>query len=193
MGGNKKTRKASTEPGRVGRPTGARDKSPRKASPRKGRASNAKKCDKNPPKIRQAQLIELVVEGKPVADIAVKLDVNTSTIYRWLDLPVVAAEIDARLQLRIVTARRVIQAGAAEVAAKMVEVAIKGGADNAQVRAIEAVLDRAGLTAPKELKVSGSLDTRPPSTEELQLRKARAKERLAALEERRGNAKGKED
>lgn len=180
---------ANTDSGRTGRPTGARDKSPRKGSPRKGR--NVDFCDKNPPLTRHTKTIEMIVEGKSVADIATALRVTTTTVYRWLDLPVVAAEIDARLHLRIVTARRVIQAGAAEVAAKMVEVAIKGGADNAQVRAIEAVLDRAGLTAPKELKVSGSLDTRPPSTEEeLQLRRARAKERLAALEARRKGCPG---
>ena len=161
------------------------DKKPRKGSPRMGRKVDGDPPrDDSPSRVKRGKALDMLSAGDAVSVVAEACAVSSATVYRWMERPEFAAELDRRLELCRLEAIRVLRAGARDAAASLVGVSRVGGQfDAPKVKASTEVLDRIGVTAPKEVKVemTGGLamDLAKLTDEELAAR-------LAELEARKG-------
>lgn len=154
------------------------DKKPRKGSPRRGKPGSTR-GDESPSRARKAKALDLLCEGKPVADVAKELGVTKHAVYKWLDNEAFAAELDARLAGARARAKRILEASAEEVASSLVKVAKDGEIIHGpRVAAARDILDRIGLAPTKEVKVdvTGDVGLAAKSDDEL-LRIAEGKDR----------------
>lgn len=132
------------------------DRKPRKGSPlaAQGPLVGAMPPDDSPSRARHFQAVEMLCAGKTVKQVANALGVNPSTVYDWIKIPEVRTEYDRLLDEMRDAARDRLRASALVAADSLRFVTRRGEKQHGpRVSAATAILDRVGLTVPKEVKL----------------------------------------
>jgi transposase-like protein len=91
---------------------------------------------------------EMLLEGKPVAEISKELNVANTTIYKWRRQPEFAKRLAAQHEARLFLAGDKLKSMMRLSLDVLEQIIADGGAPaGSRVKAIEVVLDRAGLTS----------------------------------------------
>lgn len=120
----------------------------------------------------QEEVIQLIVEGENISNIARKLNKSRQTIYTWLKSPEFNAEIELRQQMLKKQARDKINSNVVTCIDEMKELAFKSTDQRVKLQALKYLLDRSlgTPTAEKEEKLivdSNSSDENRSLDEEL--------------------------
>lgn len=109
----------------------------------------------------QSQMIDLILEGKKMTEIAKELGIYRSQLYRWIDKQEIKAELEARrVQLRK-SANNKITGQVGNLVDRMLDIAVNSTDSRVKYNAIKYLLDRA-LGTPavaKEEDTGGDKDT----------------------------------
>lgn len=145
------------------------DKKPRKGSPRLGReippeeAEEGRTGIKALPRPIEQRAITMLLDGHSVRKIGEELDVDVSAIYRWMALPHNAAQLREHAAAQASAAKLEMERRAAHCAARLSGIALgEIKAKPIELSALQDVLDRIGMAAPKKVEhtVEGNLTTR---------------------------------
>lgn len=100
----------------------------------------------------QSKMIDLILEGRKMTEIAKELDIYRSQLYRWIDRQEVKAELEARRGQLRKSANDKITGQVGDLVDKMLDLAVNSTDSRVKYNAIKYLLDRTlGVpTAAKE-------------------------------------------
>lgn len=119
------------------------------------------------------QALALLIDGLKVGDVAAQLEVTLTTLYQWMRDPEIAAGLRAAEEEVIASARTRLKLRVHAVLDELETIEAEGGReDGPRVKAIELHLDRAGITAQRDVRLELTTPEAELSDEEIARRLA---------------------